>query len=128
MFKKYALTLAVIILFTSSAFADEITGFCNQVVDANTLIVSSNGNTYKIILAYIDAPELGQKFGAEAKQFVEGLALNQKLKIFPVTTKGKVITAEAFSPKKQDPINRELVRSGLAWPIIEKDKKHPYDL
>lgn len=128
MLKKNAFIVSIIVLWASSTFAGEIRGFCNQVVDANTLIVNANGNKNTVKLAYIDSPVPGQKFGAEAKRFVEGLALNQQLRIYAISNGGNHITAEVFSPKKQDSINRELIRKGLAWPIQANSGKNPYEL
>jgi len=97
-------------------------------VNANTLLVTANGKQHTVQLAYIIAPAPQQKFGTEAKQYLESLALNQKLRIIIVSSKDEVINAEVYSSKNQDSINRELVRKGLAWPILENNKKHPYDL
>ncbi|MBN2108128.1 MAG: thermonuclease family protein [Deltaproteobacteria bacterium] len=97
-------------------------------VDADTLLVTANGTQSTVQLAYIVAPEPQQKFGTEAKQYIESLALNQALRIYTISSFENVLTAEVYSSKKQDPINRELVRKGLAWPILENDTKHPYDL
>ena len=128
MLKRYFFFIAGIMLLACPAFAEVVNAVCDKVVDADTLLVTGTGKQYTVQLAYIVAPELNQKFGAEAKQFIESLALNQKLRIDIISSKDDFITAEVFSSKKQDSINRELVRKGLAWPILEKNKKHPYDL
>jgi len=128
MLKKYFFFIVVLLLPACTAFAENFTAMCDKVVDADTLMVTSNGKQYTVQLAYIVAPEPGQKFGTEAKQFLETLALNQTLRIEIISSKEKVLTAEVYSSKKQDSINRELVRKGLAWPILKNTTKHPYDL
>ena len=115
-------------LLACPVFAEQFNAVCDKVIDANTLLVTINGKQCTVQMAYIIAPAPQQKFGAEAKQFVESLALNQKLKIISISSKDDVISAEVYSPKKQDSLNRELIRKGLAWPILEDNKKHPYDL
>ena len=128
MLKKYFFFMAGIMLLAGPAFAEQIDAVCDKVVDADTLLVTANGKQFTVKLAYIVAPAPQQKFGAEAKQYLESLALKQKLRLAVIRTKDNVITAEVYSHKKQDPINQELARKGLAWPIQEKNKKHPYDL
>jgi len=128
MFKKHFFLIAVLMLLACPVFAEQFNAVCDKVIDANTLLVTINGKQCTVQMAYIIAPAPQQKFGAEAKQFVESLALNQKLKIISISSKDDVISAEVYSPKKQDSLNRELIRKGLAWPILEDNKKHPYDL
>jgi micrococcal nuclease len=127
MLKKYLFFVAVIMLLACPAFARQFNAVCDRVVDADTLLVTENGKKHTVQLAYIIAPELNQKFGAEAKNYLESLVLNQRLRISVISSQEDIITAEVFSSKKQDPINQELVRKGLAWPIPEKNKKNPYD-
>lgn len=128
MLKKYFFFIAGIMLMACPAFAGHITAVCDTVVDADTLLITAHGKQYTVHLAYIIAPEPQQKFGAEAKRYLESLALNQMLRITIISSQEDIITAEVFSSKKQDSINRELVRKGLAWPLLEKNKKYPYDL
>jgi endonuclease YncB( thermonuclease family) len=116
-------------VFTNVALADQLNGFCNKVVDANTLLVNANGKEYTVTLAYIIAPEPGQKFGAQAKQFVEKLALYQNLRIQPMNTKsGTTITAEVYSPKKGDSINYLLAQNGFAWAANDGRERNPNEL
>jgi endonuclease YncB( thermonuclease family) len=128
MLNKYFFILAGFLLLAYPAFAEQFNAACEKVVDADTLLVTANGKQSTVHLAYIVAPEPQQKFGAEAKQFLESLAVNQKLRIHIISSKEDQITAEVFSPKKQDSINQELIRKGLAWPVLENNTKHPYDL
>jgi endonuclease YncB( thermonuclease family) len=127
MLKKYFFFFSGIMFLACPAFAGHMNAVCDKVVDANTLMVTANGNQYTVQLAYIVAPEPQQKFGAEAKQYLESLALKQNLRIDIIRSNDNVISAEVYSSKMQDPINRELVRKGLAWPILENNTKHPYD-
>lgn len=128
MFKKYFFFIAGIMLLACPAFAEEFEAVCDRVVDANSFLVTANGKQHTVQLAYIIAPAPEQKFGAEAKKYLESLALSQNLRITIISSKDGVISAEVFSSKKQDPINRELIRKGLAWPIPEGNEIHPYDL
>ncbi|GEM_PF-4203135 len=115
----------------SILFAKSYEGKVVNVISADTLIINIGGKEYKTTLDYIDAPEQGQNFYDEAKQFVEKLALDQKVKVCTsadLALNPQVITAEVYVPKKTDPLNRELVRAGLAWCKIENGEKSPYDI
>jgi micrococcal nuclease len=120
--------IAVIMLLASPVFAGQIDAVCDKVIDGDTLLITANSKQYTVHLAYIIAPEPQQKFGPEARHYLESLALNQRLKVNSIGTNEDRITAEVFSSKKQDSINQELVRQGLAWPIPEPNNKHPYYL
>ncbi len=113
---KYLMAAAfAIVTIAGEARAAELTGYCTGVIDGGTLSVLSGSAQHTVKLAYIDPPLPDQKFGPEAKNFVEELALRQNLKLKIIAPGQKYITAEVYSPKKQDCINRLLVRQGLAW-------------
>jgi endonuclease YncB( thermonuclease family) len=125
MLRKYFFFLAVIMLLGCPAFAVEMTAVCDTVVDADTLMVTADGKQFTVQLAYIAAPEPQQKFGPEAKQYTESLALNQELRIYAISSFENVLTAEVYSSQKQDPINRELVRKGLPGPYLRTIQNIP---
>ncbi|MFG6417236.1 thermonuclease family protein [Roseateles sp. DC23W] len=78
-------------------------------------LVDAQQHEYKLCLAYIDAPELGQTFGDEAQAALAAAVLNRAV---TVQTEGKAgdgcMLAEVFSPDGTN-VNLELVRRGLAW-------------
>ncbi len=115
MIKNFLAVVVAVAFFTGSALADEITGFCSQVIDGNTLLVIAGGTQHTVKLGYIDAPEFDRKFRYEAKKCVEELALKQNIKLKDIEPGQGFVLAEVYSPKKQDPVNRLLVRAGLAW-------------
>ncbi len=115
MIKNFLVALFAVVFFSSAALAEEVNGFCSQVVDANTVVVIAGGSHYTVKLGYMDAPELDQNFGHEAKKFVEELALEKNIKLNDIEFRKGFMIAEVYSPKKQDPVNRLLVRAGLAW-------------
>jgi len=112
-----ALTLCALLSGAPDAAADSIT-FKAMVVDAedgDTLIVIRNRARMKLEIPEIDAPELDQPYGKEAKKKAAAL------------TKGKVVTIRAYGnlgqnyllgevwlPNKKH-FAKEMVRAGLAW-------------
>jgi micrococcal nuclease len=126
----YAFLFFILVPASLSTAADW-SGKAINVIDGDTLEVIIEGKQFVIELSDIDAPELDQPFGTEAKQFVEGLALNKKIKVSALdgatSVKGAII-AEIFVSQKQDSLNRTLVREGLAWPVTDPKKRNPYEL
>jgi endonuclease YncB( thermonuclease family) len=112
--------LALIVVATSvvSAVANgnEFQGKVVEVIDGNTLkVISTENETYKIVLLGIDCPELGQKYGDKAKKCLEKLALKKNV---TVQLHGKdrfgnyigvITTSEKLDPRFQ------LLEEGLAW-------------
>jgi len=86
------------------------------VSDGDTLTVLADGNRQvKIRLNGVDAPETGQDFGSRAKQAASELAFGKIVTISPRDTDryGRTV-AEVILPDGRS-LNREMVRSGLAW-------------
>ena len=113
----------------SILFATTYEGKVVNVISGDTLIVNIGGKEYEITLDYIEAPEQGQNFYDEAKQFAKKLALDQNVSVSTKENfafRPQTITAEVYVSKKTESLNRELVRAGLAWCKIENG--NPYDI
>ena len=103
------------------------------VTDGDTLLLmplnsaSAQQRYYKLRLADIDAPELNQAFGEEAKRQLGNWVLHQTIRVVTVATDrygrriGWVRLTKA-SPEDTD-VNTELVQQGLAW--VSTRYKHP---
>lgn len=97
------------------AMADSLTfeALVADVKDGDTLIVIRNNARLTVKLPGIDAPELDQPFGQEAKQYAAKLV------------KGRVVTIEITKPgnpiygvvrfSKDRILAHEMVKAGLAW-------------
>jgi len=131
-FKKPVITIGFVVFATVFTFlpneviAEQYKGMVTQVIDGNTLVATVNRQKISIKLSYIEAPDLRQKFGLEAKQYVEKLALNKKVRIITNRSiKAPTTYAEVYVPTKSDPLNRYLVREGLAWEKKDKNNHNP---
>ncbi len=109
------------LLIVSDVIATTIKATVRSVVDGNTLdVLASDKRNLRVLLYGIDSPELGQKFGIEAKKYLEEKVLNKHVSI---EIKGKdafgnllgVVTTESGID-----IRVELLKEGLAW-TAEKD-------
>ena len=105
-----------ILLIGPQCFALEVSGKVVGVLDGDTMTFETTAGGYlKVRLKEVDAPEAGQTFGRQARQFVEGLLLGKsaQVKYAGVDRYGRAI-GEVILPDGRI-LNRELVRSGLAW-------------
>ena len=109
--------------------ADQISGKVIHIVDGDTIdILTADKTTIRIRLNGIDAPETGQPFGKNAKQYLSEFIGGQTVRVVTHDkdrygrTIGDVYFEDAagpdFKPGTVLPpwnINRELVKRGLAW-------------
>jgi len=92
--------------------------FVGQVVavqQGDTLTVQSGDRAYKVRLLDIDAPELDQPFGKEARRFTEKMALGFTVRVDVRMTDrfGRRIGTVIIEDGRI--LNEELVHAGLAW-------------
>jgi len=100
-------------------------GFTGKVVgvhDGDTFSVLHDGKGEKVRVNGIDCPELGQPFGARAKQYASQLIFGQYVAVTAAgldrygRTLGDVVLADGRS------LSKEMVRAGLAWQYREHSK------
>jgi len=96
------------------------------ITDGDTIKVLVDNKPVKVRLAEIDCPEARQAFGTKAKQYTADLAFGKSVRII---TKGKDrygrTLAEVILPDGKN-LNKELVRSGLAWQYKQYSKTPEY--
>lgn len=85
-----------------------------RVKDGDSLVVKVQGVAMEIRLAAIDAPELDQPYGRNAKQELVSLASGAQLVIEPLDTDryGRTV-AQVWNGNTH--LNAELVKRGAAW-------------
>ena len=66
----------------------EWSGRVIEVVDGDSILVRSKNGRVEVRLAEVDAPELGQSFGRQAKEFLAGLALGKTVRVCPIALAG----------------------------------------
>ena len=94
---------------------EEFTGRVVGVTDGDTITVLHDTHPAIIRLVGIDAPEKGQAYGQQAKQFAASLAFGQTVTVRVsghdryARLLGEVILSDGRS------LNQELVRAGFAW-------------
>ncbi|MDW8331239.1 MAG: thermonuclease family protein [Cyclobacteriaceae bacterium] len=108
-------TLMVNLLASVVMAFNPITGKVATVVDGNTLVVISEGDTYQVVLHDVDSPEPGQPYAEEARMHLEKILLNKNITV-ELTGKDRhgnylgVVYIHASID-----LRHELVQKGLAW-------------
>ena len=101
-------------LVAAIAAAAGPTWICREVIDGDTIVAESDtGQVVRIDLFGVDAPEIGQPFGGEARSFLEGAALGRELALARTGNDDSSVTA-SVSVDGVD-LSEALVRSGFAW-------------
>ena len=89
-------------------------GRCLRVSDGDTITIAAEGRKEKVRLIGIDAPELRQEGGPEARQYLEKRILNRRVKVEGETRDryGRLLGTVYLG---EENINLSLVREGHAW-------------
>jgi endonuclease YncB( thermonuclease family) len=102
------------VLVTASANAEEFRGEVVRVVDGDSLLVKFHGQQVRVRLKEIDAPELKQPFGKDARQSLAQICAKKVARVSWTEldrngrTLGRVWCGEIDA-------NAEQVRRGMAW-------------
>jgi len=119
------LALYFIALWLSAAGSQTLTGTVVVVHDGDTFTVQRGSSLYKVRLAEVDAPEMGQTFGQQARRFTEKMVLGRRVRVDVVMIDrydrrvGTVIVEDGRV------LNEELVHAGLAWYYRVSPVKNP---
>lgn len=134
--KKLSLSLLIVIIalifsfnqgfnaFLPQSFLEqnlekELTGKVSKVIDGDTIELLTKENPYnhitklKIRLYGIDAPELKQAYGKEAKEYLSALVLKQEVSLI-IENKDKYDRFVGTLFLKGQDINKEMVKNGYA--------------
>jgi micrococcal nuclease len=101
------------------------------VKDGDTIEVLYDNNTITIRFAHVDCPEIKkhQPFGQAAKKFTSNICFGQ---IVTVQNDGKLdrykrLLAIIINDKNEN-VNKELVKAGLAWHFLKYSTDTSYDV
>lgn len=85
------------------------------VSDGDTFVVRYGGRNLRVRLAEVDAPELKQPYGWQARELTANLVLDKVVRIEPRTIDDYDRIVARVRTKDGKDVGEELVRSGLAW-------------
>lgn len=109
------ITMTVLSLWLAAVPVGSLTGQVVAVHAGDTLTVQSGPSLYKVRLSDVDAPEMGQVFGKQARQFTEEMTLGHQVRVNVSMIDmhgrriGEVIVEDGWV------LNEELVHAGFAW-------------
>ena len=116
--------LALMFYLVPQADLKTVNGEVILVQEGDTLTIKTNRDKlHKIRLADIDAPDMGQPFGKQAKRLATDLSLKKKVRVnYIVKDKYDRIIGKVFLPDGKL-LNGEMIKAGLAW---HYRVKHPH--
>jgi micrococcal nuclease len=105
-----------IVLITISRFAYAAPAIVTRVYDGDTLTVDAQGETIRIRLYGIDAPESGQGGNVAATRFLRHLVLEHpvELKVIETDRLNQIFTV-LIREGKESSVNAAMVANGYAW-------------
>lgn len=110
------LAAALLLACAAAAAGEVMRGRVTHVADGDTLSVRQGSRTVKVRLVDIDAPELSQPHGRDARDALEALVLREAV---TVRTTGNDRYRRVLGRVERDrdglDVNLELVRQGHAW-------------
>ncbi len=97
------------------AAGQTLTGKVVAVHDGDTFTVQRGSSLYKVRLAEVDAPEMGQVFGQQARRFTEERVLGRRVRVnvLLIDRHGRRVGTVIIEDGRV--LNEELVHAGLAW-------------
>ena len=95
-----------------------------KVIDGNTLIANQKNSQIKVRLYGITAPETGQLFAIEAKEFLRELVLDKEVTVCPKKTQGAMAAEVHVLKGFMLNVNREILRKGFARSTVDQYKSH----
>ena len=112
----------LVLCVCASASDERVYGNLKRVVDGDTIYLKTGANnSIKVRLAFIDAPELNQPFGTDAKAFLKKIE-GQKVTL-DVKSKDRYGRHVAILFHRNADINLVMIENGYAW-VYTKYLKH----
>ena len=117
MLKRLAVLFVLMSPLASPAAAETFAAHCIRVVDGDTIAVVRGNETLIVRLLAVDAPEMEQPHGIEAKQFLASLVAD---KTVTIDEHGKDLYGRILGSVLVGGLDTsaELVRAGWAWHYI----------
>ena len=108
---RFILTVLLLLLLPTAAFTCEKCDIVIDVIDGDTVVILCEGVKRPVHLVTVDAPQLEQPYGEEAKDFTKKLLLNNVATINYIDRNraSDIVSASGSSLKWG------LIRAGLAW-------------
>lgn len=119
---KHLLLFALTCLFAPAVWALGIQGNVEKVSDGDTMTIMMGERSMEVRLKGIDAPEIDQPFGEQARQYAGGLCLGDEvtIKIWGTDKSGRIFVDVILRDGCN--LNQEMVKAGYAWVMPDSHK------
>ena len=111
------LLLTLFIFCTSFVYSNSFKARVVKIIDGNTLEVldQQENETYRVMVAGVDAPELEQEYGVEARDYLESRTLGKKVNVELIGKDRKGNKQAVIKLKNGQFLGAMLVEAGYAW-------------
>ncbi len=125
---RYLITLSLVLLFPHYVLSEEYEAVVLKVIDGDTIYIKSDNGRKKVRLRHIDAPEIRQSYGKEAKIFLDKQIDGKKIIVnsdYKDRYGRDIGDIFVYNNDEAIYINAKLVKSGHAW-VYKSYRKNTY--
>ena len=125
---RYLIILSLVLLIPHYVLSEEYEAVVLKVIDGDTIYIKSDNGRKKVRLRHIDAPEIRQSYGKEAKIFLDKqidgkkIIVNSDYKDRYGRDLGDIFV---YNNDEAIYINAKLIKSGHAW-VYKSYRKNTY--
>jgi len=125
---RYLIILSLVLLFPHYVLSEEYEAVVLKVIDGDTIYIKSDNGRKKVRLRHIDAPEIRQSYGKEAKIFLDKQIDGKKIIVnsdYKDRYGRDIGDIFVYNNDEAIYINAKLVKSGHAW-VYKSYRKNTY--
>ena len=125
---RYLIILPLVLLFPHYVLSEEYEAVVLKVIDGDTIYIKSDNGRKKVRLRHIDAPEIRQSYGKEAKIFLDKQIDGKKIIVnsdYKDRYGRDIGDIFVYNNDEAIYINAKLIKSGHAW-VYKSYRKNTY--
>ena len=125
---RYLIILSLVLLIPHYVLSEEYEAVVLKVIDGDTIYIKSDNGRKKVRLRHIDAPEIRQSYGKEAKIFLDKQIDGKKIIVnsdYKDRYGRDIGDIFVYNNDEAIYINAKLVKSGHAW-VYKSYRKNTY--
>ena len=125
---RYLIILSLVLLIPHYVLSEEYEAVVLKVIDGDTIYIKSDNGRKKVRLRHIDAPEIRQSYGKEAKIFLDKQIDGKKIIVnsdYKDRYGRDIGDIFVYNNDEAIYINAKLIKSGHAW-VYKSYRKNTY--
>lgn len=116
----------ILFVFGAVAFAQNLSGKVIGVKDGDTVEILEDQRPVVVRFAHVDAPEKKQAYGNVAKKYLSDLIFGKTVQVVIAGKNDRYGRRIGEIYLKNQNINKDMVRAGLAWHYVQYSKDPVY--